>query len=204
MLLQPLAELMRAAVEGVCCHPPRWDARLESPLEHPLGQLDLVRKSHLLGNASLGPALWVVRPLLGQIQRSSDEGGTLLGGVAQKHPDLAVDCVACGARVLAANTYTLLALLQEAGLVGDEHPTLFVAQVLNDILPEVVAHEVGVPLGRVQEPLDALRVRFSDGLGQLPAVLALHPPEQAEQVALHSLSGFRTGKATGDTLLQVF
>jgi hypothetical protein len=107
--------------------------------------------------------------------------------------------------VLAGNTYALLALLQEAGLVGDEHPALFVAQMLHDILPEVVAHEVGVPLlGRVQQTLNPLRVRFSHGLGQLPAVLAFHPPEQAEQVALHSLSGFRTGKATGDTPVQFF
>src|SRR5829696_788246 len=203
MLLQPLAELMRAAVEGVCCHPPRWDAHLESPLEHPLSQLDLVRKSHLFGKASLGPALWVVRPLLGQIQRSIDKGGTLVGGVGQEHPNLAVDRVACGAGVLASDTHALVALLQEAGLVGDEHPTLFVAQVLHDILPEIVAHEVGVPLGRVQEPLDTLRVLVSYGLGQLPAVLAFHSPEQADQIALYSLSGFRTGKATGDTLLQV-
>jgi hypothetical protein len=101
-------------------------------------------------------------------------------------------------------TYALAALLQKAGLVGDEHPALFVAQMLHDILPEVVAHEVGVPLGRVQKTLNPLRVRFSDGLGDLPAVLAFHPPEQAEQVALHSLSGFRTGKAPGDTPVQFF
>ena len=76
--------------------------------------------------------------------------------------------------------------------------------MLHDVLPKVVAHRIGVPLGRVQQTLNPLRVRFSDGLGQLPAVLAFHPPEQAEQVALHSLSGFRTGKAPGDTPVQFF
>jgi hypothetical protein len=55
MLLQPPPELVGAAVEGIGEHPPRWDARLQCPLEHPLGQLDLVGKSHLLGNTGLGP-----------------------------------------------------------------------------------------------------------------------------------------------------
>jgi hypothetical protein len=76
--------------------------------------------------------------------------------------------------------------------------------MLHDILPEVVAHRIGVPLGRVQQTLNPLRVPLSDRLGQLPAVLAFHPPEQAEQVALHSFSCFRTGEATGDTPVQFF
>jgi hypothetical protein len=42
--------------------------------ESAFGQLDLVRESYLLGNAGLRPALWVIRPLLGQIQRPVDEG----------------------------------------------------------------------------------------------------------------------------------
>ena len=108
---------------------------------------------------------------------------------------MAVDRVAGGAGVLAGNAYALLALLEETGLVGDEHAALLIAEMLHDILPEVVAHEVGVPSRRVQEPLDALRVRFSHGLGQLPAILAFHPPEQAEQVALNPLPGFRAGEA---------
>jgi hypothetical protein len=59
-------------------------------------------------------------------------------------------------------------------------------------------------LAEFSKTLNSLRVRLADGFGQLPAVLALHPPEQAEQVALHSLSGFRTGKAPGGTPVQFF
>jgi hypothetical protein len=64
MLLQPRPELVGATVEGVCRHPLGRDLRSESPLEHPLGQLDLVLKGDLPGNPGLGPALWVIRPSL--------------------------------------------------------------------------------------------------------------------------------------------
>jgi hypothetical protein len=76
--------------------------------------------------------------------------------------------------------------------------------MLHHVLSQIVAYRIGVPLGRVQKTLNPLRVRLADGFSQLPTVLALHPPEQAEQVALHSLSGFRTGKAPGDTPVQFF
>jgi hypothetical protein len=44
---------------------------------------------------------------------------------------------------------------------------------------------------------------LSDGLGHLPAVLALDPPEQTEEVAAHALPGFRTGEATAYSLVQL-
>jgi hypothetical protein len=48
-----------------------------------------------------------------------------------------------------------------------------VAELLHDVLPQVVANFIGVPLGRVQQALHSLRVVLAYGLGELPTVLAL-------------------------------
>src|SRR3712207_9544263 len=78
--LFPYTTLFRsAAVEGIGDHPPSRNLCCESSLEHPLCQLYLVRKSHLLGNAGLRCAPRIVRPLLGQVQRTIDEGGAFVG-----------------------------------------------------------------------------------------------------------------------------
>jgi hypothetical protein len=71
--------------------------------------------------------------------------------VGQKHPELAVERVARGAAgVPAGHPDALFALLlQEAGLVEDERAALFVAQMLDYVLPEVVADRVGIPFGGV-------------------------------------------------------
>src|SRR3712207_8802361 len=75
--LFPYTTLFRsAAVEGIGDHPPSRNLCCESSLEHPLCQLYLVRKSHLLGNAGLRCAPRIVRPLLGQVQRTRSEEHT--------------------------------------------------------------------------------------------------------------------------------
>jgi hypothetical protein len=68
-------------------------------------------------------------------------------------------------------------------------------EVLDHVFAQVVANLIGVPPGRVQQPLHALRIPLADGLGHLPAVLALDPTEQPEQVALRPLPGLRAAEA---------
>jgi hypothetical protein len=67
--------------------------------------------------------------------------------------------------------------------------------MLEHILSEVVADLLGVPLGRVEQALYALRVTLADGLGYLPAVLALHAAEEPYEVALDPLPGLRASEA---------
>jgi hypothetical protein len=43
--------------------------------------------------------------------------------------------------------------------------------------------------------LHALRISLADGLGQLPAVLALDPAEQTNEVASGALPGLRAAEA---------
>ena len=193
---------MRAAVEGVRDHPPRGDPGRERPLQHAFGQLYLVAEGDPLGDAGLRSSDGIARPSLRQVQGPIDESGALLGGVGQEHADLAIDRVARGAGVLAGNTYALLALLQEAGFVHDEDARPLVTEVLDDVLSKIVADLIGVPLGGVQEALDALGIPLPDGLGKPPAVLALDLTEQAEEIPTHTLPGLRTGEAVAYSLVQ--
>ncbi len=64
------------------------------------------------------------------------------------------------------------ALLDEAGLVHREH-RLWVAQCLDEVPPQIVAHGVRIPEIAVEHALDAPRVAVAGLLGQLPAILAL-------------------------------
>src|SRR5215208_8344122 len=107
----------------------------------------------------------------------------------------AVDRVPGCPCVLAGHPYALLALLQETGLVHDEHPARLLREVLEHVFAQVVANLIGVPPGGVQQPLDPLRIVLAYGLSHLPAVLALDPPEQPEEVAAHSLPSLRAAEA---------
>src|SRR3954462_10225405 len=79
--------------------------------------------------------------------------------VAQKPSYLAVLPLASRARVLASHPYAFLAFLQETGLVHDEHPAPLISEVLHDVVSEIVAHEVRLPAGIVEEVLDPSRPR---------------------------------------------
>jgi hypothetical protein len=59
-----------------------------------------------------------------------------------------------------------------------------------------------VPPGAVQQPLYPLRIVLADGLGQLPAVLALDLAEQPEEVALRSLPSLRSAEAVAYPAMQ--
>src|SRR5262249_44740125 len=53
-----------------------------------------------------------------------------------------------------------------------------------------------------EQALDALGAALADGLGHLPAVLALHPGEQAGEVAPHPRPDLRAPEPMRDALVQ--
>src|SRR5262249_11570002 len=75
----------------------------------------------------------------------------------------------------------LRALLEEAGLVDDQHPG-GIAQVLERVGPQVVAHRIGVPRRGIQEALNPLWPALADLLRHLPAVLPLHRLQERPEV----------------------
>lgn len=98
-----------------------------------------------------------MRPLLSQ-RRS--------GGITNL-----ADLLACGPDVLADHTHGLLALLQKAGLVGDERPTFLASEATH----------------HAEEVLYPSQPHFADRVGRPLAVLApnatKHPGEVATRKA---------------------
>ena len=80
-------------------------------------------------------------------------------------------------------------------VLPDEHPTLLITEVLHYVLAQIIAHQGRVSLRRVKQPVDALRIRLSDSLCKLPAVLALDPSVLPQQVASDPLPSLRASEA---------
>jgi hypothetical protein len=73
------------------------------------------------------------------------------------------------ARVLTLHPDRGRALLEEPGLVHHQHRA-WIAQVLQDVGAQIIADQVGIPLGGGQQPLHPIRGGLAGVLGQLPAV----------------------------------
>jgi hypothetical protein len=101
--------------------------------------------------------------------------------VAEKDADLAVLDAAGRARVLPLHAGRLRALLDEAGLVDHQHGVL-IAEMLDRVGPQVVAHGLGIPAHAEEEVLHPVGRAVARGLGQLPAVLALDRRQQALEI----------------------
>jgi hypothetical protein len=115
---------------------------------------------------------------------------------------MTVDGVACGAGILPGDATRLRTLLEKAGLIDDQHTARLVAEMVDDIIAQIIAHRVSVPDGSIQQALHALCPQLAARLGQLPAVLALDAVQQADQVAPGTIAHLQTGEATSDPLMQ--
>jgi hypothetical protein len=142
-----------------------------------LRQLELGGECGLLGNARLGSAIPILRPFLRQIQGAVDKRRPVPRCVREEDTDLAVHGVARRARVLACDAAGLPPLLQEAGLVHDEDAGGGIPEMVDHVVPQVIADAVGVPGGGAQQALHPARPELADRFGELPTILALHPPQ---------------------------
>jgi hypothetical protein len=88
-------------------------------------------------------------------------------------------------------------LLGKAGFIHHQD-ALEIAQRRDNVLAQVIPHDIGIPNVAVKHALDATRVGVAGLLRQLPAVLALHLRDQAAQVVDGMLMGFRTPKVRAE------
>ena len=86
---------------------------------------------------------------------------------------------------------------EEPGLVDDQHGVGF-AKRLDDVIPQVVADQLGIPVGSAHHVLDAVGVGVADMLGDLPSVFPLDRPEKADQVSPGTIASLATGEANPD------
>jgi hypothetical protein len=82
---------------------------------------------------------------LRQIKRPVDQRLPMPAGIAEKHPDLAILDASCRSGVLALHSARLVPLFQKAGLVQHQH-CLLIAQVLDHIRAQIIAHLIGFPV----------------------------------------------------------
>jgi hypothetical protein len=122
--------------------------------------------------------------------------------MAQEHADLAVLDASGRAAVLALHACRVQPLLDEPGLIDDQHRSV-VAQLLDDVLAQHVARGVRIPLRALQQVLHAVRRGLAQPLGQLPAVLARHFAQAPLQVLQAALPGFGSPEQPRQPLMHV-
>jgi len=115
---------------------------------------------------------------------------------------MTVHGIARSAGVLARDAAGLRSLLQEAGLVHDQDTARRIAEMVNDVVAQIVSHRVSIPRSGIQEALDAFCAALADRLRQLPAVLALDAIEQASEIAPGALAHRGTREAMGNAPVQ--
>ncbi len=104
--------------------------------------------------------------------------------VSLEHHDLAILDAAGRAGVLTLHAYRLVALIQEAGLIDDEHAGITGAdEMLGSVSNQRIANRVGIPTRSAEQPLNAVGLLPPEELRQLPTVLAIHPAQQATEIA---------------------
>jgi hypothetical protein len=122
---------------------------------------------------------------------------TVPARIRQEHADLGVLDPSGRAGVLPLDTDGVHALLQVAGLVDHQDPVR-VTEPVDDDLPQVVTHRVGVPFRPVEQPLHRVRAAVSGLLRQLPGRLDLQVREQAGDEVGSRPAGLDPGEPVGE------
>ena len=180
LTLQPQPQLAVAAVDLVPGKPTERDTRIRCPLQHQLRQLRLGPEYRILRHPGLPPPLPVLGPYLGQVQFPVQQRPAPGAGIGQENANLTVLDPSRRAAVLTLHPNGLAALLEKPGLVYHQNPT-GVAQMLHNIVPEVIPDQVRIPPVVVQQALHSIGSGVARLLRQLPAVLSLHGTEQSPQ-----------------------
>src|SRR3954451_19390806 len=157
--------------------PQRWKDTGESFLSRAgiSGEVDLIR------DGGRGTPVRILAPRLGQVELAVDQGVALAAGLGQEDADLHVLNPTCRAAVLPGHAGGLLALLQEAGFINDEH-AIRGAERLDDIVAAQLLGGIGIPQRVAEHALCAPGPCVTDLLGQLPAILAFRRAQQAFEV----------------------
>jgi len=180
----PGAEGTVVAVKLVTGHPRCGHPGHHRICDHVQGQFGLGRELHIgrdAGGRAPGP---VTGPGARQVDPPAGQRAPGWGGVAEEHADLGVLDPPGGAAVLALHAHRSGALLQQPGLIGDQHASR-VAELGSHEPTDVIADRISVPHRRPQQPLHRLRIMMTGLLRQPPAVLALQRRQQPE----HELPG---------------
>src|SRR3989440_3141003 len=157
--------------------------------------------------ASGNPASWHrFRSLIqrmGRYNSGSCEGVTFRAGVSEEHSDLAIFQVAGRVAMLPGHPCRLFASLAKTRFV-DHQDRLRITQALQNVGPQIIAHQVCIPDRAVEQALHPIRAAFSGVFGELPPVFPFDGTHDAFQVCQRSPTRFRTSKMMGNASMQTF
>jgi hypothetical protein len=88
--LRPAPDDMVGAIDAVSGDPGKRNTGLARPLQHRQAELGLGGEDNLRGDARRAPAVFVLGPGGGQVERAVDQRLTVAAGIAEEHADLAV------------------------------------------------------------------------------------------------------------------
>jgi site-specific DNA recombinase len=174
----------------------------DRPGDHLLGLPRLGGEFGLPRDARRPAPLPVIGPGPGQVQLPVDQRVPVRRGIRQEHPDLAVLRPPGGPGVLPLHAGRPGALLQEPGVIGDQHP-IRLAQLLHHVSPDVIADPVHVPVRPAQQPLHPIRADLAGPFRQRPPVLPLQARDQPGHILPHPGPRLRTGEPAPDPLVQL-
>ena len=97
--------------------------------------------------------------------------------IGQEHADLTILDAAGSAGVLPLYANRFRALLQEARFIDDQHG-FRIAELLDNVIAQIVTHGLGVPLAAGNEVLQINGCGITQLLRQLPTILPLDAADQ--------------------------
>ncbi|GGL90231.1 hypothetical protein GCM10010840_30350 [Deinococcus aerolatus] len=95
------------------------------------------------------------------------------------------------------------AFLEEARLIKDQDG-IWCLEVLKHVLAQVITHDVCLPPGGEQQPLDTEWGTLADVLGDLPTVLAFDWAQERVEIRQGTLTLFTASKMRGNALVEPF
>src|SRR6516165_4849239 len=199
MALDYTAQRVVSAIDAVADYPGAGHAGGERTIQHGASQLGLGREGDRRGHAGRRAALAVGGPVFRQVECPADQRLAVAAGIGEKDPDLAVLDAPRSAGILALHAAGLITLFQEASFVEHQH-RLLIAQMLDHISAQIVAHQLGLPMRPGQKVLHPVRRAVACHLSQLPAVLTLRRRQQATQICPRPPTWLDPPKARPDPL----
>src|SRR5690606_8229033 len=201
--LKPQSQAAAIAINTVAGHPRGLHAAVKGTCQH------LARQGWLSGKRIVGrdarsrTAFWVVRPSLWQIEFPVDQRVAVPAGISQEDTYLAILNATSRAAVLTGNPGRVATFLQKTGLINNQH-SLLITQIVEDILPQLIADTIGIPKRTAEQMLNAIRRRLAKRFGQPPAILTSHRTHQPTQVTHRLFPCFRTRKMLTDALFDFY
>ncbi len=202
LAFQPSLQVLGLPVGLIGSDPRKRHPGRDRPGDHRLSLPRLGGELRLRRDARRPAPLRVIGPGLRQVQLPVDQRVPVRRSVRQEHPDLAVLRPPRSPGVLPLHAGRPGALLQEPGVISDQHPGR-PAQLLHHVSPDIVADPVHIPVRPAQQPLHPIRADLACPSGQRPPVLPLQARDQPGHILPHPGPRLRTGEPARDPLVQL-